>query len=107
MYLDNGIVATKGLELSNYVSKQIQQDLENAGLIVNEAKPQWQPVRKLTWLGFNVDLEFGQLTVSEDKLSCLCQLLQSLLEESLFPAMLLTSAVGRIISMLLVLGPVA
>ena len=107
LYLDDGIVTAKGLELSNHVSKQVQHDLAKAGLIVNESKSQWQPVRKLTWLGFTLDLEFGKLTVPEDKLSCLCDLLQSLLEKHLFPAKLLASAVGRIISMSLALGPVA
>jgi len=57
-------------------------------------------------LGFTIDLEFGKLTVPEDKLSCLCDLLQLLLEKHLFPARLLVSAVGRIISMSLALGPV-
>ena len=73
----------------------------------NEAKSQWQPVRKLTWLGFEINLESGQLTVPDDKLRGLCEVLQSQLEKSFIPAKLLASAVGRIISMSLALGPVA
>ena len=106
LYLDDGIVAAKGLENSNRMSVRIRQDLVRAGLIVNEAKSQWEPVRKLTWLGFEIDLEIGQLTVPEDKLVCLCELLQSLLERAFVPAKVLASAIGRIISMSLALGPV-
>ena len=69
-----------------------------AGLIVNEAKSQWEPVRKLTWLGFEIDLGIGQLTVPNDKLMCLCSLLQSLLEQALVPAKVVASTIGKIIS---------
>jgi len=63
LYLDDGTVATKGLDMSNHVSKQVQQDLSKAGLVVNQLKSQWEPVRKLTWLGFEINLESGQLIV--------------------------------------------
>jgi len=51
--LDNGIVAVKDTE--RVVSKQIQDDLSKAGFVVNEGKSQWTPVKKLVWLGFEID----------------------------------------------------
>ena len=43
VYLDDGIVAAKGEEKAKRVSQRIQDDLANAGLIVNVAKSQWIP----------------------------------------------------------------
>ena len=106
LYLDDGILAVNGLELAAQASRQVQQDLAKASLIVNEFKSQWQPVRKLTWLGFEIDLGLGQLTVPDSKLACLCELLQSLLGKTFVPAKVLAGVVGRIISMSLALGPV-
>ena len=106
LYLDDGVLAVNGLELAAQVSRQVQQDLAKAGLIVNESKSQWQPVRQLTWLGVEIDLELGQLTVPDSKLACLCELLQSLLGKTFVPAKVLAGVVGRIISMSLALGPV-
>lgn len=80
LYLDDGIMAARSLEASNCMSMQVQQDLVKAVLLANEAKFQWEPVSKLTWLGFEINLETGQVIVPDNKLVCLCELLQSLLE---------------------------
>jgi len=106
LYLDDGILAANGLQMTAQASRQIQMDLAKAGFIVNESKSQWEPVKKLTWLGFEIDLEAGQLTVPDGKLMCLCELLQSQLERTFVPAKVLAGAVGRIISMSLDLGAV-
>ena len=78
LYLDDGILAANGLNMTAQASKQVQMDLAKAGFIVN-----WEPVKKLTWLGFEGS---GQLTVPDGKLTSLCELLQSLLEKTFVPA---------------------
>jgi len=107
LYLDDGILAANGLQMTAQASRQVQMDLAKAGFIVNESKSQWEPVKKLTWLGFEIDLGAGQLTVPDGKLMCLCELLQSLLEGTFVPAKVLAGVVGRIISMSLALYPIA
>ena len=61
-------MAVKGKERADNESEQVQVDLIRAGLIVNEAKSQWAPVKKLVWLGFQIELEEGKLCVPEHKL---------------------------------------
>eukprot|EP00731_Ephydatia_muelleri_P006495 Em0003g743a len=46
------------------------------GFVVNEAKSTWAPTQKLQWLGFTIDLEHGQVSVPEKKLSNLRKLLE-------------------------------
>ena len=51
LYLDDGIVAVKDTELAGRVVRQIQDDLSKVGLVVNEAKSQWTPVKKTSLVG--------------------------------------------------------
>ena len=68
LYLDEGIVAVKGKKNADQESSPVIQDLTKAGLIANDAKLQWTPVKKLTWLGFEIEIERGILSVLEQKL---------------------------------------
>ena len=65
LYLDDGIVAVRGKESADRETYQVRQDLAKAGLIANEAKSQWTPVKKLIWLGFEIEIEGGVLSVPE------------------------------------------
>ena len=59
IYLDDGIVATKGFEAANRASLIVRNDLQRAGLVVNIQKSIWLPAQALTWLGFDLDLSQG------------------------------------------------
>jgi len=71
------------MKLEERVSGQIRDDLSKVGFVVNEAKSQWTPVKKLVWLGFEIDLDLGKLIVPESKLVSICELLQSLVDNLL------------------------
>ena len=86
LYLDDGIAAIKGRENATKVSKQIQSDLVTAGFIVNEAKLQWSPTRSIVWLGFQIDLEMGQLMVPDFKLQSLLDQIHRATENHSIPA---------------------
>jgi len=104
--LDDGIVAVNGEDLAKTVSIQIRNDLGKAGFVVNEAKSQWALVKQLVWLGFKIDLEKGKIVVPDSKLENTCDLLQSLMERTTVPARMLASAIGKLISMSMALGPI-
>jgi len=106
LYLDDGIVAVKGENLAKRVSVQIRNDLGKAGFVVNEAKSQWAPVKRLVWLGFEIDLEMGEVEIPDSKLENTGDLLQLLMERPTVPARMLASAIGKLISMSMALGPV-
>ena len=107
LYLDDGNVAVKGEDLAKRVSTRVRDGLGKAGFVVNETKLQWTPVKRLAWLGFKIDLELGKLVVPDSKLESTCDLLQSLVERPTVPARKLASAIGKLISMSIALGPVA
>ena len=86
-------------------SERIQADLLRAGLVVNYAKSCFTPTKQLLWLGFQLDLERGQLTVPHKKLDLLKEQIAKAMEGRELPAMALASVIGKI-SMSLGLGPV-
>ena len=100
IYLDDGIVAAKGFEAGNRASLIVRNDLQRAGLVVNVQKSIWLPAQALTWLGFDLNLSQGVVSVPTSKIDNLRGLLMSLAKQ-------IASVVGKIIFMSIALGPVA
>ena len=107
VYLDDGIVVVKGEEEAKRVSQQVQDDLVNAGLIVNVLKSNWTPSKLVTWLGFNIDLGLACLSVPASKITVPRNQLEWAVGQSCMPVKIMASIVGKIISMSLALGPIA
>ena len=75
LYIDDGIFAGGSLEEATRCSKFVRETLVSAALIVNEQKSLWEPVHQLQWLGFDLDLDKGILSVPESKI---CRLRESI-----------------------------
>ena len=71
LYLDDGIVAVSGEEAAKLASLQVRENLAKAGLTEHSAKCIWEPTLKLKWLGFDLDLDIGQISVPKEKLCAL------------------------------------
>ena len=71
IYLDDGIAAVEGKLEAAKASMTIQQDLARVGFVVNMAKCKWTPSQKCTWLGFDIDLHLGRISVPQDKIDAL------------------------------------
>ena len=99
LYLDDGIVAVKGKERATYESERVQSELSEVGLIVNNPKSQWDPTKSLVWLGFQINLQDGQLTVPDRKVGALSRLMQQARDNRSIRAMALAKITGKIISM--------
>ena len=71
VYLDDGIAVVEGKLEAGKASMTIQQDLARAGFVVNMAKCKWTPSQKCTWLGFDIDLHLGRISVPQEKIDAL------------------------------------
>ena len=58
-------MAAKEFEAANRASLIVRNDLQRAGLVVNVQKSIWVPVQTLTWLGFDLDLSQGVVSVQD------------------------------------------
>ena len=107
VYLDDGIVAANGMEAARRASEMVKQDLARAGFVAHKEKSQWTPSQKMQWLGFDLDLEEGVVSVPPHKIQRLQDALTGLGECHYAPAKQIASLVGNIMSMSIALGPVA
>ena len=107
IYLDDGILAVAGRQVTKKVGDRVRQDLARAGLVENISKSKWEPSREITWLGFDLNLEEGRISISPGKIVLLISMLQSALNSRQIKAKLLASIIGKIISMALGLGNVS
>ena len=107
VYLDDGIVASQNESSANAASAWVRDTLRRVGWVCNEAKSVWVPTHWLCWLGFNLDLEKGSISVPEGKVRALQHRLKVAAKQSSLVARDIASLIGRIVSMGLALGPVA
>ena len=106
VYLDDGIVAVSGKKEAQIASVLVQEDLSRAGFVTNHTKCNWTPSQQCAWLGFELDLEQGKITVPQAKINALEALLKDAIGKCSLPAKALASITGKIISMSPGLGPV-
>ena len=71
LYLDDGIVVVAGKKAAERASQKVKGDLVRVGLVENSVKYSWEPSQQATWLGFDLDLEQGQISIPEDKIRTL------------------------------------
>ena len=103
-HLDDGIIAVSA---AAQASHKVRQDLRDAGLVEHIEKCNWVPTQQITWLGFLLDLDKGQIFVPTDKVEQLKSSLVQVLDRPTLKARNLSSIIGKLISMSLAVGPVA
>ena len=107
LYLDDGLAVATGKQQAAEASQFIKTTLAKAGFVSHPKKSQWEPVERLNWLGFVIDMSAGQIEVPEEKLVVLRELTHKVLRMHEIPARLLASIVGKIISLSLAIGAVS
>ena len=107
MYLDDGIVSVRGEEEAKRASRWVRDTWQKSGFVVNDDKSVWTPSNSLTCLGFEINLQNGQVTGPIIKIQALQCTLQSALTFHSLQARCIASIVGKILSIGLALGPVA
>ena len=69
VYLDNGIGAAKGIADAEAASSLVKGTLAQVDLVAHPKKCHWEPSQMVKWLGFNIDLDTGCLSVPLEKLA--------------------------------------
>ena len=106
MYLDDGICTNESCASLKGQVKVMREDLHNSGFIVNEGKSCWEPVNKIVWLGFYLDLENFEIRLPNDKVTKFHQKVQVSLDSKFLTARKLSSIVGTLNSFQPALGPI-
>lgn len=105
--MDNGIIIGQfQSQILEHVAI-IWHDLASAGFIVNEAKLQWFPSQRVTWLGFFLDTHNNTFVVPTENIERLKQkIIYCLTHHFACSARDIAKVVGTICSMFLVFGKI-
>ena len=106
VYLDDGLMASENITSAQEASKVIRTDLGRAGWVENISKCKWEPAQQCAWLGFDIDLQRGTISVPQGKLESLQVQLKFTKDCKGLHARTLASLIGKIMSMSLAIGPV-
>ena len=106
VYLDDSICSVEA-ERAEAASRFVQESLANAGFVAHPTKSQWVPSYQVSWLGFDINLEAGQIIVPTDKVHAFRSLVSSAIKTVVLPARHIARIIGKIISMSLAVGPVS
>ena len=104
VYLDDGLGFGSTFDLALKASNMVQSDLEKAGLVANDGKSIWEPVLDLIWLGIGIDLNQGNLFITQKRLESVMSIINSILHRPRTTARILAQVTGKVISMSLVFG---
>ena len=67
LYIDDGICVGATKQATSQAAKMIRQDLTQAGFVISEEKSDFEPRPGVTWLGFSLDLNQGNISVPEQR----------------------------------------
>ena len=104
MLLDDGLAGENYYDTAVKSSREVNDQLQNLGILIAHDKCHWSPCQKLDWLGYTWDTENGIIFVKEERIQklekcftyALCQVEQG---KILFRVRFLASIVGQLISM--------
>lgn len=107
VYLDDGICTARSKVEAAAASCRVRGTLLQSGFVANESKSRWDPRQQTSWLGFDLDLSRGCISVPATKIEGLKHQLAIARVKDVLHARAIASIVGKIISMSLALGPIS
>ena len=107
LYIDDGICASISHSQCCQHRDVMLSDMESAGLVLSVPKCHLEPHQIADWLGYIIDLVSGCFRIPGDKIDRLHSAIQCISPAGRVAVRILSSIVGRLISMRLALGPIA
>ena len=108
MFIDDGFGLNKSLQKCQKQSEFVRQSLVQAGFKINNEKSIWEPQKSLEWTGLFWDGNCSSLSIPDRRISDFFSEVNYLLKKlPKTPARHLAKLVGKIISMMPVIGNIA
>ena len=79
LYLDDGIGLAANEVLARQYSEVVRCSLESTEFVANEEKSRWDHAQCRCWLGFDINLEKGMISIPQEKVDVLRQQLAAAL----------------------------
>ena len=102
IFFDDGVGAGSSFQVAKLNSLLVRSDLASCGFEMNHEKSNWEPSRRFSWIGYNIDTHTGLILVSDARIEKLCGDLNDICATLEFSDCVhvknLASIVGQIIS---------
>ena len=103
IFFDDGVGTGPSFQVANLNSSLVRSDLASCGFEINHEKCNWQPLRRFSWIDYNIDTHTGLIFASGARVEKLCADLNDICASLEFSARVhvknIASIVGQIISM--------
>ena len=111
VFLDDGLGFASSYAEAVKFSSEVKEDIIASGFVPNVQKSVWRPASKIRWLGYDVDLNAGYISIPKRRISDITDTIDGILSEKRHPSFIfarkLASIVGKVMSTGLVTGNVA
>lgn len=112
MYLDDGIGGHSDCSKARVLSQYLQKSLPEFGLLIAIDKCHWEPVFRLEWLGYCLDMSVARIYVTDERIKRLEAAIDSVLYQirvsslNVVKVRVVASVVGQVISLQTVMGKI-
>ncbi|KAK0422454.1 hypothetical protein QR680_007581 [Steinernema hermaphroditum] len=107
LYLDDGLIFAPTYELCKSHVDRVRRDLESAGVVTSDEKCIWEPVQRLTWLGYDINLGLSGVSISEKRIVRLLDKIDVVLRKASPSKLDRMQLAGSLASIGYVFGPAA
>ena len=106
IYVDDGILVGPDYQHAKQLCDLVMDALDRAGFVLNKEKSCLQPRQIARWLGFQIDLRQGSITIPDEKVLIVQQAIARLImgPNQLHPIKCIASIVGKLISFSIAVG---
>ena len=109
IYVDDGILVGANYQEAKQLCESVVDTLNRAGFVLNLSKSCLEPKQSVLWLGFQINLERGCITIPHDKVLAVCRDIAGMIAmpSMPWPVKRIASIVGKLILFSLAVGPIA
>ena len=68
IFFDDGVGAGPSIQVAKLNSSLVRSDLASCGFEINHEKSNWEPSRRFSWIGYNIDTHTGLIFVSDARI---------------------------------------
>jgi len=100
IFFDDGVGAGPSFQVAKLNSSVVGSDLSHSGFEINHEKSNWEPTRRFSWIGYNIDTHTGLIFASDARIEKLCADLNDICASLEFSAFVYVKNVASIVGRL-------
>ena len=101
IFFDDSVGSDPSFQVAKFSSSLVRSNLSRCGFEINHEKSDWDPTRRLSWIGYNVDTHTGLIFASDARIEKLCADLNNICPSLEFSACVHVKNTAAIVSQII------